>query len=145
MSIYIGVGSSIGNAQQIFETAINTLKKEGVFVLQRSKPFLNPPFGGIAQNDFTNEVWQIKTTLPPIALMRVLQSAEDTTKRDRTTRWADRPLDLDILTYNNITLNLPELKIPHPGIPNRSFVLIPWADLVPNNFSIPIFGHIFKK
>lgn len=143
MPIYLGVGSSIGDATQIFNTAINTLKQEGVFVIKRSKPLINPPFGGIAKNNFTNEVWEIETKLPPIQLMNTLQSIEDATGRSREKRWDDRPIDLDILSYHDIVLHTPELIIPHPGIPERDFVLIPWSEIVDTDFDIPVFGNIF--
>ncbi len=128
--ILIAVGSSIGSAQNHFAAAEEFLQKQGIMVVQKSDNFMFPPWGGIAKNEFTNAVWQLKTDKSPDALLAQLQAAEDASGRDRSTRWGDRTLDLDILIYNDEKIETADLKLPHPGMLKRDFVLIPLLDLL---------------
>lgn len=157
--IFIGLGSSIGEAQKLFNEAEVFLNQHGVVVVKKSKNLVNPPVGGVAQNNFTNAVWQLdfkqtawerfnwvllpsyrRTYLKAKKLLKILHRAENTGGRIRKKRWEDRTLDLDILMFYQLVINKKQLTLPHPEIPNRSFVLLPWSEIVDEDFLIPKFG-----
>ncbi len=140
--IFIGLGSSIGAAEKIFKSAEQCLVQREMRIIRKSTLFLNPPYGGIAKNQFTNAVWEVKTALSPANLLQKLQEAEEIHGRERKERWADRTLDLDLLLYHDQVINTSELTLPHPGIPKRNFVLIPLQELVGNHFKIPNMGTV---
>ncbi|MDH3324916.1 MAG: 2-amino-4-hydroxy-6-hydroxymethyldihydropteridine diphosphokinase [Candidatus Peregrinibacteria bacterium] len=141
--IFLSLGSSIGNAEKIFRSTEEFLENSNIKVLKKSQILKNPPLGEVAKNEFSNAVWQIETDVTPEELLKTLKSCETTHGRDLDAeRWSDRLLDLDILTFNNEIINTETLKIPHPEIPNRIFVLQPWSEIVDENFKIPKFGTL---
>ncbi len=140
--IFIGLGSSIGDAEKIFRSTETSLEKSNIRVVQKSNILRNPPYGGVAENEFSNAVWQIETERSPQELLKVLQEVEDQHDRKREKRWSDRTLDLDILIFNDVILKTKNLTIPHPGIANRRFVLEPLSELVDENFEIPTLGAL---
>lgn len=149
--IFLALGSSIGNAETIFASAKKFLEKEGVKVLQKSDILKNPPFGGVAKNEFSNAVWEIElasnfenSEIPKVEkLLQICKQCEAEHGRDfEKEKWADRPLDLDILMFNDLISEQKDLKIPHSEIPNRIFVLLPWSEIVPSDFEIPVYGNL---
>lgn len=143
--IFLGIGSSIGNAEEIFLSAEIFLKQNKITILQKSNILKNPPFGGVAKNEFSNAVWEISVPkeMTPYTLLSLLKNAEQTAGRDFSApRWSDRPLDIDILIWNKKEIKTSKLTIPHPGITERNFVLKPLAELVDENFEIPTLGPI---
>lgn len=159
--IFIGLGSSIGNAQNIFEQTQKNLEKQGIKILKKSEILKNPPFGGVAHNEFSNAVWAIdfpesawekinwallpkyrRQKLKAYKLLKVLQLCENELGRTRKKRWDDRTLDIDILMFQDLVLNKKHLSIPHLGIADRSFVLGPWQEIVDEDFIIPKFGRL---
>jgi len=138
--IFIGLGSSLGNAEKIFKSAEQALELLNVHVMKKSNILRNPPFGGVAKNEFSNAVWQIETDQSPEALLTILHAVEEEHGRTRETRWADRTLDLDILIFDAVIMNTDKLTIPHSRIANRKFVLQPLRELVDENFEIPTLG-----
>jgi len=159
--IFIGLGSSVGNAETTFKQAKQFLIQAKVEVLSQSKLMKNPPYGGVAKNEFTNAVWQIywpETTWEKInwvllpqkrrhllkarKLLKLLQQCETSLGRTRNSRWDDRTLDLDLLMYCDLEHHSKKLIIPHPEIPKRNFVLKPWSEVVDKNFQIPKFGKL---
>jgi 2-amino-4-hydroxy-6-hydroxymethyldihydropteridine diphosphokinase len=92
-----------------------------------------PPFGPVAQPDFVNAVAALLTQLPPHELLASLKQIE--TSMGRTApivRWGPRRIDLDLLAYGDVTLEEPGLTLPHPGIAERAFVLVPLAEIAPD-------------
>jgi len=143
--IFIGIGSSIGNAKEIFRTAEKLLELLNINVIKKSKIFKNPPFGGIAKNEFSNAVWEIAIPkyMTPQKLLRILKATEANAGRDFSVpHWGDRLLDLDILIFHDKIVNASDLSIPHAGIAARDFVLNPLAELVDENFEIPTLGTL---
>ncbi len=141
--IFLGVGSSIGNTEQIFLAAENFLKKHKILVVQKSAILKNPPFGGIAKNEFSNAVWEISIPekMTPEQLLVVLKDVEKSAGRNlQSPRWSDRILDLDILIFHDQIVHTDNLTIPHSEIAKRDFVLNPLAELVDENFEIPTLG-----
>ncbi|ABV38506.1 2-amino-4-hydroxy-6-hydroxymethyldihydropteridine diphosphokinase [Shewanella sediminis HAW-EB3] len=99
--------------------------------LQVSPYYRSAPMGGVVQPDYVNAVVGFNTTLEPIELLDALQKIENEQGRVRLERWGPRTLDLDILLYDNQTIDSPRLTIPHYGMKQRSFVLVPLADIAP--------------
>lgn len=144
--ILLGLGSSIGNAEEIFDSAEQMMGAQGIKMLKKSSILKNPPFGNVAKNEFSNAVWAVETNLSAEDLLVVLQKIEAAHGRDKTSeiRWGDRSLDIDILTFGKQVIDSGQLQIPHPGIPERDFVLKPMAEIVDENFEIPTFGPLQK-
>ena len=95
--------------------------------------YCTPPWGYADQPDFINAVIRYRTDLPPLALLALLQRVEQEQGRERPFKNAPRTLDLDVLLYDDLHLNLPQLTLPHPSITERAFVLYPLADLNPEH------------
>lgn len=130
---FIGLGSNLDNPQAQVESAIKHLQR-----LPKSQWIKHSPWyqskavGPGEQDDYINGVAQIDTNLPAQVLLRHLQSIEQHHGRTRSIRWGSRTLDLDILLYGQETIATPTLSIPHPYLTQRSFVIMPLADLAPD-------------
>jgi len=142
--IFLTLGSSIGNAAEIFDSAEKSLGSRGIKVIHKSKIFKNPPYGGVAKNEFSNAVWHIETEMSPEEVLEIVQQIERDHGRTRERKWDDRTLDIDILLWNDLVIKTPKLTIPHPGIAERIFFLKPLSELVDENFQIPTFGTLKK-
>jgi len=130
---YIGVGSNLGDKLANIRSSKEMLDKHiGIEVMDVSGLYRTEPFGDVEQDDFLNCVFKIETVLGPQELLEALMNVEKKLKRVRTVRWGPRTLDLDILFYDKIVLKTETLTIPHPGIQDRLFVLIPVNDLIPD-------------
>jgi len=140
--IFLSLGSSIGNAEEIFETVTKAFEKQNIKILKKSKNLKNAAYGGVAKNEFTNAVWEVETELSPEDLLKVLQAVEQSQGRVRDVKWSDRTLDIDILMFDQMILDQENLKIPHPEISKRLFVLQPWRELVDERFEIPTLGRL---
>jgi 2-amino-4-hydroxy-6-hydroxymethyldihydropteridine diphosphokinase len=102
-------------------------------LLARSSDYATPPWGHQQQDRFINACIEIETSLDPHALLFTLHRIEQKFGRDRTaeTRWGPRTLDLDLLAYDDATIEKPELTLPHPRLFERAFVLVPLAEIAP--------------
>src|ERR1044072_7214383 len=103
-------------------------------LLARSSDYATPPWGEQQQDCFINACIEIETSLDPHALLFTLHRIEQKFGRDRSkeTRWGPRTLDLDLLAYDDVTIDRPELTLPHPRLFERAFVLVPLAEIVPD-------------
>ena len=128
--IYLGLGTNNGDRLANLEAAVESLAP-GVNVTRRSPIYRTPPWGYTDQPDFLNMVLEAETNLPPFDLLKYLKDLEVEVGRTKTFRWGPREIDIDILLYDDQTLETPDLTIPHPQMPNRAFVLVPLADLAP--------------
>jgi len=132
MKATIALGSNLDDPRKKITSAINEINNHpSITVLKTSSLYKTKPFGPIKQDDFINAVIQVETTLEPIELLHTLQEIENDHKRVRDERWGPRTLDLDILLYENLTIETPELTIPHPGLEERDFVIYPLAEIIP--------------
>lgn len=128
----IGIGSNLGDPVQQCREALTALSiRPGVEVLAVSPFYRTSPVGKTDQPWFVNAVALIEVTLPPKALLAVLQEIEQAFGRTRDVRWGPRTLDLDILSYGDCVLELSQLSLPHPRMHERRFVLAPLADVAP--------------
>lgn len=130
---YIGLGSNLESPLQHVRSAFEALAElpDTVLVL-RSSLYRSAPLGPANQPDFINAVAALLTRLPPVELLSRLQAIETAHGRQRDTlRWGPRTLDLDLLSYGRVRLDSTELVLPHPGIAERNFVLLPWQEIAP--------------
>jgi 2-amino-4-hydroxy-6-hydroxymethyldihydropteridine diphosphokinase len=131
---WIGLGSNLdgpaGKLEQAFD-ALGMLPDTRLYL--RSKLYRNPPMGPQDQPNFVNAVAGLLTRLPVRELLDALQAIERDAGRDRakSKRWGPRPLDLDILCYGQQCIDEQGLHVPHPGIAERNFVLLPLLELAP--------------
>ncbi len=130
---YIGLGSNLDDPQRQLQYAVEALRNLPQSRLTAVSPlYYSKPMGPVEQPDYINGVAMLDTRLEPLALLDHLQSIEQQQGRVRNVeRWGPRTLDLDLLLYASEVINLPRLQVPHPGIYQRSFVLQPLFDLVP--------------
>ena|SRR5690242_13166906 len=131
----IALGGNLGHVRATFEKAIAEIcEKAGAQLKARSFDYATPPWGDTEQPPFVNACIEIETSLDPHALLDVLHAIEAAHGRDRQheTRWGPRPLDLDLIAYDDLTLSEPDLMLPHPRLFERAFVLVPLAQIVPN-------------
>ena len=129
----IGLGSNLGDRLGYLKDAVTLLARtEGIHVNAVSSVYETAPVGYTDQPNFLNCAVQLRTSLPPLDLLRVCMDIEQEAQRVRVIRWGPRTVDLDILFYGDTMLNLPELTVPHPRIPERGFVLVPLLELAPD-------------
>lgn len=129
---YIGLGSNLDGPRQHVEQALVALKRLPVTqLLAASFCYASKPVGPQDQPDFVNAVAWVSTRLSPLALLDQLQALEQQHRRRRLRRWGPRTLDLDLLLFDDLSLDLPRLKLPHPAMQARAFVLSPLADIAP--------------
>lgn len=140
---YVGLGSNMAHPVRQLERALRALADlPGSDDLRSSGLYRNPAMGPVIQPDFVNAVACFVTSLPPFALLAELNRIEDLQGRVRDAgRWGPRSLDLDLLLYGNLTIDEPRLTIPHPGLHERAFVLIPLQELSPD-LDIPGRGRV---
>lgn len=133
-SALIALGGNVGNVRSRFHSAIDAVCRQAKATLTaRSSDYETPPWGGVEQPSFVNACIAIETALAPHALLAVLQDIERTFGRDRAreTRWGPRTLDLDLIAYDDVVLDTPELTLPHPRLFERAFALVPLAEIAP--------------
>ncbi|PUA27383.1 MAG: 2-amino-4-hydroxy-6-hydroxymethyldihydropteridine diphosphokinase [Cellvibrio sp. 79] len=129
---YIGLGSNLEDPLDQVQRAFDELDSlASTRLLKRSSLYQSRAIGP-EQPDYINAVAQLETNLAPLELLDALQTIEQTHRRVRLQHWGPRTLDLDLLLYNNETIQHPRLSVPHPYLTQRGFVLYPLADLDPN-------------
>lgn len=131
---YIGLGSNIDTPQEQIHTAlVNLQAHEQISIQQCSHLYASTPMGPKNQPDYVNAVCKITTSLTPIELLDALQSVEHEHGRKREgERWGPRTLDLDILLFNNLTMDNDRLTLPHYGMAQREFVMVPLFEIEPD-------------
>jgi len=142
---YIGLGSNLNGPARQLEVAFELLGNIPVTrLIKSSSLYRSAPFGGVEQPDFVNAAASIMTRLTAMELLLELQRIENERGRDRgEVRWGPRVLDLDLLVYSNQMIDEPGLQVPHPGIGERNFVLLPLGEIAPD-LSIPGLGPISR-
>lgn len=131
VTAYIGLGSNLDEPRQQLEVAFERLEAlPDTRVAARSRLYgsraMGPP-----QPDYVNAVAAVYTRLAPLALLDGMQAIEQQHQRRRDQRWGPRTLDLDLLLYAEQTLQTPRLTLPHPGVTERNFVLVPLLEIAP--------------
>lgn len=129
---FIGLGSNLENPREQVLSAMSEMNLLAqTQVIQVSRLYQSKAVGP-EQPDYINAVAALQTELIPIQLLDALQSIEQAHHRVRKEHWGPRTLDLDLLLYGDETIDLPRLKVPHPFLSQRNFVLIPLADIEPH-------------
>ena len=127
---YIGLGSNLGDSRQILVEAVQKLVTLGS--VKTSRLYQSPPMGPQDQPNYLNAVVQLETDLVPLVLLDELQRFEQESGRVRLRRWGERTLDLDLLVYGQEHIQNERLTVPHVGLFERDFVVIPLLDLDAN-------------
>lgn len=140
---YIGVGSNLDGPARQVAAAINLVDElDDTRVVLTSSLYRSAPLGGIEQPEFVNAVAAILTRLAPAALLAALKGIERERGREAGgSHWGPRVIDLDLLVYSRETIETPELAVPHPGIAERNFVLLPLGEIAPD-LVIPGLGRV---
>jgi 2-amino-4-hydroxy-6-hydroxymethyldihydropteridine diphosphokinase len=130
----LGLGANVGDVRGTLERAVAQLcDGYDIRLIARSSDYATPPWGVEDQPPFVNICIACDTLLTPEALLMRTQAVERAFGRNRAQerRWGPRPLDIDILTYDDVALDTPDLTLPHPHLFERAFVLVPLAEIAP--------------
>ncbi len=142
-TIYLGIGSNLGNREENCERAIGLLEENGIKITRRSSMTETEPWGIENQPGFINMAVEAETGLSPEELLKLLKNIESAIGRKESERWGPRLIDIDILFYDAAVLKTQELEIPHPGIAERDFVLKPLAEITPDKIH-PVLNKSIK-
>ena len=140
---YLGLGSNLGNRHQNLKRALAFLGQR-LKVAAVSSIYDTEPLGDVNQPRFLNLVCQVYTRLAPEALLALAKGIESKLGRLPGGSNAPRPIDIDILFYGDRVVNTPKLVIPHPGLAERAFVLVPLAEIAPELVH-PVSGKTVKE
>lgn len=128
----IALGSNLGKSLEILNQAVKIIElTPEIDLINCSQWYQTKPVGP-PQPDYLNGCITIKTSFSPLELLDFLLKVETKFGRERKEKWGARTLDIDIIFYDKLIINSPQLKIPHPLMRERTFVLIPLAEIAPN-------------
>ena len=132
---YIGFGSNIDDRLHYITQALRLLlEADYVSLIQISSLYETEPVGYEEQDWFVNGVVAVETDLSLHQLLALLKQIEGLVGRQHRARWRPREVDLDLLIYDQCCINTPDLIVPHPEMHQRSFVLVPFAEIAPDVF-----------
>lgn len=130
---YLALGSNLDDRESLLQGALDGLRATaGVTVVAVSRVYDTGPVGGPPQERYLNAVVAVETSLDPLALLHAGFALEAEAHRVRIERWGPRTLDVDVLLFGDLTLDAPELQVPHPRMWERTFVTIPLHDIAPD-------------
>lgn len=140
--VYLGLGSNLGDREEHIRKAVALIGEKVGQVIRQSSLIETEPWGFESENRFLNGVILVETSLTPRQLLRATQKIERSLGRKRKStdsslqspdfsKYSDRPIDIDILLYDDLTIDEPDLKIPHPLMEQRDFVMIPLNEIKP--------------
>lgn len=130
---YIGLGSNMGDRISYIYKALKEIDTDPEMVVEdASSIYETDPYGPVKQADFLNLAVKISTVYSPDQLLQRLLQVEAALDRIREVHWGPRTIDLDILLYNHENIEMKHLKIPHPELTRRAFVLIPLKEMAPH-------------
>jgi 2-amino-4-hydroxy-6-hydroxymethyldihydropteridine diphosphokinase len=130
---HLALGSNLGDRLANLQGAVDGLAAtDGITLVALSAVYETDPVGGPVQDDFLNAVVEVTTTLEPHDLLAVCGRLEQAAHRVRIERWGPRTLDVDVLLIDDLTIDTPDLEVPHPRMWERTFVLAPLHDVAPD-------------
>ncbi len=132
MIVHIGIGTNLGNRQDNCLKALEFLKQKGLMIKKVSAFYETEPWGVEEQPRFINAAIEAETVSPPEELLSILKDIEKMMGRMKTLRWGPRIIDLDILFYGSEIVDTELLRIPHPLLHERDFVLVPLVEISPD-------------
>jgi 2-amino-4-hydroxy-6-hydroxymethyldihydropteridine diphosphokinase len=131
--VFIGLGSNLGDRSEFLMRALKEIRNLGGTDLKNSSSIYDTePVGNKAQPQFLNMVVELESALPARELLQKIKHIERVLGRKESERWGPREIDLDLLYYGGEIVNDAELKLPHPEIANRRFVLVPMKEIAPD-------------
>ncbi|RCV90391.1 2-amino-4-hydroxy-6-hydroxymethyldihydropteridine diphosphokinase [Billgrantia montanilacus] len=132
VDVYVGLGSNLDEPEAQIAQALEALDELPLtHRLAASSLYVSRPLGPQDQPDFVNAVAHLATRLSPLALLDQLQALEQRHRRVRRRHWGPRTLDLDLLLFGRQVIVTPRLRVPHPEMSARAFVMVPLAELAP--------------
>jgi len=136
VTCYLGLGSNLSNElgspiEHLQQALVSLEQHTAVRQLRVSSNYASAPMGPQDQPDFINAVVEVETTLTPLELLAFCQQLEAQAQRERLRRWGERSLDVDILLYGQQQIDEPTLMVPHAGLHERNFMLVPLRELAP--------------
>lgn len=141
-TVYIGFGGNVGDSPAIIACARQALAEiDATAAIGHSSLYLSKPHGPVPQNDFVNAVSCYRTYLSADRLLQEMQAIEQALGRRREVHWGPRTIDLDMLLFDAIELNTEQLRLPHPCLAEREFVLYPLFEIAPA-LTIPGYGRL---
>jgi 2-amino-4-hydroxy-6-hydroxymethyldihydropteridine diphosphokinase len=143
VSVYLCLGSNVGNRKENLDSALGFLA-ERLRLEEVSPIYDTTPEGNPDQTRFLNMAAHVYTTLKPLSLLSLVKGIEAKLGRVPSKPYMPRPMDIDILFYDNQVFNSPTLTIPHARIPERAFVLVPLNEIAPELIH-PVSGKSVKK
>lgn len=130
--VYIGIGSNLGDRLKNCMDALALIEKRGISVTSISSVYETEPWGVKDQPLFLNMAIEAETNLEPSRLLAVLKNIEQKIGREKSCRWGPRAIDLDILLFDDLIVNKDDLRIPHPLMHERYFVMRPLCEIAPD-------------
>lgn len=130
--VHLGIGSNLGDRQSNCIGAVRRLEECGLRILSQSSLVESEPWGVKDQPRFMNMAVEAETDLPPSELLELLKRVEKDMGREETFRWGPRVIDIDILFYDDDIIDIETLRVPHPFLHERGFVLAPLAEIAPD-------------
>jgi 2-amino-4-hydroxy-6-hydroxymethyldihydropteridine diphosphokinase len=134
-TVYLGLGTNLGNKEANLRTAIYKLQERIGKQVSLSSFYETAPWGFESDHSFLNAAIGLETSLPPIEILHITQEIEKElgrTKKSVNGSYSDRLIDIDILLYDTLVLQTPELTIPHPLMTERDFVMKPLIEIAGN-------------
>lgn len=128
---YIALGSNLGDKEGNLQRALALMQERGMDIVKTSTFISTEPYGVTDQPTFLNGVCQVRTSLEPLELLHTLLTIEQEMGRVRLRHWGERNIDLDLLLYEDVVMDTEDLKLPHPDMQNRDFVLVPLVEIAP--------------
>ena len=144
ITVYLHTGSNEGDRLLHLQRAAGQLEKRAGVCLQRSQVYETAAWGIEDQPDFLNQALAISTDRPPFELLDILLGIEREMGRERRIKWGQRLIDIDLLFYGCIRIHTSRLKVPHPYLQERNFVLQPLLEIAPD-FVHPGFGVTIRE
>jgi len=140
MRVFISIGSNLGDRAANCREAVRRLAGyEALRVVNASSLYETEPWGVVDQEPFINSAVEIETEIDPQALFDLLKEIEAGMGRTPGERWGPRVIDLDIIFYGGLVVDEERLKVPHPSMEERAFVLVPLNEIAPG-FAHPVSG-----
>lgn len=133
--VYLGLGTNLGDKEAQLNRAIEEIKKRVGEVVSLSAFHVSEPWGFESDHSFLNAVCCVRTGLSPVEVLHTTQYIEHLLgrlKKSVNGQYSDRPIDIDILLYDDLHIDTPELTIPHPLMWERDFVMIPLKEIAPD-------------
>lgn len=129
---YILLGSNLGDSKKYLADAIFEIEDKLGNIAKKSSLYQTASWGNHNQPDFLNQVIELHTELSPATLLESVLDIEIKLGRERHEKWGARTIDIDILLYEDLIIEEPDLKIPHPFLPQRRFALEPLVEIAPD-------------